>query len=265
MSFVEQPHHNNHGSGKSVPLKGSDAVPPTVARLREAMEDAGFRIDHDPEYVRRYKLDLIVTRIRGIHAHVNLGAQVTTEADNLKLQEQFLDAARRNVVHKAIYIEIAPSTVNTGAIPVALSGCMAFLFDRRYNHFKSIGLRVFEDCTFHFFDIEENVRRLQRNSQDPGHRVGQELAGNIIAYFTDKGFGFIETEKDQKFFFHIANVLDDDLRVQLPSYHPGEDIPVLFKFGGSDGKKYPKALDVLIDQNEYEEYDEDEEDEDYED
>ncbi len=233
-----------------------------TAAFSTSLEEHGCRLDRDPDYLSQYNLDAVVTRISRIHAHVNLGIRIHTGTDDLDTQTVFLDTSRRGVVHKAIYIELHPNTVFTGAIPVAISACMAFLFDRRYSHFKSIGLRIFEDCTFHYFDVEENVRRLRRDTQHMGHRIGQELAGHIIAYFTDKGFGFIEAEKDQKFFFHIANVVDDELRAQLPTYQPGELIPALFKYGGSDGKKYPKAIDVLLDAeyDDDDDYDDDEED-----
>lgn len=232
-----------HGGGNGVPgVEPSGAA----ALVRAQMERQGYRVDYLPEYERRYRLSFLVTRIQEVHAHVNLGVQVTTTGDNLELLEQFLDGTRRGVVHKSILIEINEETLLTGGIPVAIAACSSFLFDRRYSHFKSIGLRIFEDCTFHLFDIEENVRRLRRDASEELERVGQAMVGSIIAYFTDKGFGFIEANRDQKFFFHIANVVDDELRLQLPSYIPGDILPVSFKSGGSDGKKYPKAVEVQL-------------------
>jgi cold shock CspA family protein len=235
-------------------IDASDASAPdgdqrttAVEVFRKTIEAGGVKTDYDAEFHEPYGIDFVVTRIRGVHAHVNLGVQVVIDANQLDSQEKFLDMGRRGIVHKSMYLELDPRTVATGAIPVAIAACMSFLFDRRYQHFKSIGLRVFEDCTFHYFDVEENVRRLKRETVTPGQSVGQEMKGNIIAYFTDKGFGFIEVEKDHKFFFHIANVIDDELRSQLPAYQPGDDMPVVFKFGGHDGKKYPKALEVSFD------------------
>lgn len=274
MAVFEQSHSgpNDDVSEEQAPAAKSGGAPSTqpspdlkadaVKSMRLRLQESGYRIDYDPEYDRRYKLDFIITRIRDIHAYVNLGVQLSIRSDDLELQEKFLDGARRGVVHKSVLIEVDEHTVHTGAIPVATSACMAFLFDRRYSNFKCIGLRVFEDCTFHFFDIEENVRRLRRHAQDDSSRLGQEMSGNIIAYFTDKGFGFIESSSDQKFFFHIANVVDDELRVQLPSYIPGDVLPVIFKYGGSDGKKYPKAIEVEMDGQEYDEYDDDDDDDD---
>ncbi|MBH24432.1 MAG: hypothetical protein CMH57_08280 [Myxococcales bacterium] len=225
--------------------------------MRETLEEMGFRVDYDADYHKLYMLNLIITRIKDVHAHVNLGVMITLTNDDLTLQERFLEGARRGVVHKSIYVEANERTLGTGAIPVAISACMSFLFDRRYSSYKCVGLRIFEDCTFHFFDIEENVRRLKRDSQDDAARIGQDMSGNIIAYFTDKGFGFIETGQDQKFFFHIANVADDELRVQLPAYIPGDVLPVSFKYGGNDGKKYPKAIDVVLEHDGYSDVDAD--------
>jgi cold shock CspA family protein len=262
MSIFEPSRHEKHqGNGVPAP-RAAEGASEAARRLAEALQRAGFQLDTDPEIARRYKLDMIIHRLQHIHAHINLGVTITTREDDLELQEAFLKATRRNVVHKALYIEIEEDLLDSGAMTVALSTCLSFLFDRRHAQTRAVGVRVHEDSTFQFFDLEENTRRLQRHQHDPAHRVGQEMTGHIIAYFTDKGFGFIEAEKDQKYFFHIANVIDDDLRVQLPSYHPGEDIPVLFKFGGSDGKKYPKALDVVVDQSRY---DDDEEYEDIDD
>lgn len=232
-----------------------------VEVFRTTLEAGGVKTDYDPDFHGAYGLDFVVTRIRGVHAHVNLGVQIVLDANHLETQEAFLDMSRRGIVHKSVYLELDARTVSTGAIPVAIAGCVSFLFDRRYQHFKGIGLRVFEDCTFHYFDVEENVRRLNRETVTPGQSVGQEMTGSIIAYFTDKGFGFIEAQKDHKFFFHIANVVDDELRAQLPAYQPGDDMPVTFKFGGHDGKKYPKALEVSFD-GDFEE-DEEFEDEEY--
>ncbi|MEO1269871.1 MAG: hypothetical protein AAFX99_17430, partial [Myxococcota bacterium] len=231
--------------------------------MRETLEERGYRVDYDADYHKLYMINLIITRIKDVHAHVNLGVMITLTNDDLTLQEKFLEGVRRGVVHKSIYVEANIRTVSTGAVPVAISAFMSFLFDRRYSSYKCVGLRIFEDCTFHFFDIDENVRRLKRDSQDDAARIGQDMSGNIIAYFTDKGFGFIETDQDQKFFFHIANVADDDLRVQLPAYIPGDIMPVSFKYGGNDGKKYPKAVDVVLENEGYTEHAEDDYDDDY--
>ena len=41
-------------------------------------------------------------------------------------------------------------------------------------------------------------------------------------------------------------VVDDELRSRLPGYVLGEIIGVEFQYGGNDGKKYPKAINVSL-------------------
>ena len=219
-------------------------------RLAQVFEEyfiaQGCRVDVDPAYQERYNIDFGVSRIKGVHAAVNLGVHITPETDNFSKQEIMLEAAKRGVVARSVYVEVCATTMDTGVIPVTYTACLAFVFDRRYQHASSIGIRVFEDSTFHYFDIEENVRRLRKGKHDTTHSDTESLKGEIIAYFTDKGFGFIEETDQQKFFFHIANVVDDSLREELPNYVQGDTIPVQFHYGGSEGKKYPKAIDVAL-------------------
>lgn len=222
-------------------------------RLREYFERAGATIDVNPRFRDEYLLDFTVTALEDVHAHVNLGVHLTSHADDLDRQQAFLQASSRGVVLKSIYVEIDERTVDSGGLLVAFGGCLSFLFDRRYSQMKALGLRMHPDCSFHFFDLEESVDRLERMSMDEELAVGEDLDGRIIAYFTDKGFGFIQTEEERKFFFHIANVVDDELRSRLPAYVPGEIIPVEFQYGGHDGKKYPKAINVSI----FDDYDDD--------
>ena len=236
----------------------------TATALREHFEKAGAKVDVDSEFQKLYNLDFMVTRLENVHAHVNLGAHVTTETDDLERMKKFVSAAKRGIVLKAVYIEMSNLTVNTGGFLVAFGGCLSYLFDRRYVQSRSIGVRIFEDCSLQFFDLEENIQRLERMNVDDDLAIGDDLGGRIIAYFTDKGFGFIQTEDDRKFFFHIANVVDDDLRARLPGYVLGEIIPVEFQYGGNDGKKYPKAINVSLSDDDLEGYyDDDEYEDDY--
>jgi cold shock CspA family protein len=206
----------------------------------------GGKIDFDPVYSELYCLDFVVNRFESLHALVNLGVRTTFETDDYGQQERFLEAAKKGVVHKSIYVEFNKKNLRTGAVLVAYAAFLAFLFDHRYRDFRAVGLRIFEDCTFHFFSLEENIRRLRRDQHEDLNEYDEELIGEIIAYFTDKGFGFIEDSEAQKFFFHIAHVVDDDLRIQLPSYTQGDRIGVGYYYGGSDGKKYPKAINVSL-------------------
>jgi cold shock CspA family protein len=215
-------------------------------QLRNFFERAGAKLEFDETLQQRHLLDFTITRFKDIHAHVNLGVHVTDSVDDLDEQQQFLQSSKRGIVLKAIYIEISDTSVSTGGLLVAFGACLSFLFDRRYAQVRALGMRVGEDCSFHFYDLEENIERLQRMSFDEELEIGEDLGGRIIAYFTDKGFGFIQTDEERKFFFHIANVVDDELRARLPAYVPGEIIPVDFQYGGNDGKKYPKAINVSM-------------------
>ena len=129
---------------------------------------------------------------------------------------------------------------------VAFGACLSYLFDRRHGQTRSVGIKIFEDCSYQFFEIEDTMQRLERMHVDEDLAIGDALHGRIIAYFTDKGFGFIQTSDDRKYFFHIANVVDDELRGRLPGYVLGEIIGVEFQYGGNDGKKYPKAINVSL-------------------
>lgn len=222
--------------------------------LRDYFERAGGLIDSSDRFRDEYLLDFTVSGLEDVHAHVNLGIHVTTESDDLDQQQAFLQASKRGVVLKSLYIEVDDVTIDSGGLLVAFGACLSFLFDRRYSQVKAMGIRIYEDCSFHFFDLEENIDRLERMSIDEELSIGEDIEGRIIAYFTDKGFGFIQTDEERKFFFHIANVVDDELRTRLPSYVPGEIIPVEFQYGGHDGKKYPKAINVSMREGEEEEY-----------
>ncbi len=227
-------------------LSTNDSQTNLTQQLHDYFERSGAEIDVDPNFQERYLLDFTITRFQDVHAHVNLGVHVTGSVDDLEQQEKFLQAARRGIVLKAIYVELAETSLSSGGLLVAFGACLSFLFDRRYSQVKATGIRIQEDCSFNFFDLEENIERLERMTFDEDLEIGEALEGRVIAYFTDKGFGFIQTDDERKFFFHIANVVDDELRARLPAYVPGEVIPVDFQYGGNDGKKYPKAINVSL-------------------
>ncbi|MFB6263298.1 MAG: cold-shock protein [Bradymonadaceae bacterium] len=231
-------------------------------RFEYYFERAGATTEVREEYRDEYLLDFIVTGLQDVHAHVNLGIHVTSDQDALDQQQAFLKASEHGVepgqflevevvdengvVLKSAYVELSDVTSNSGGLLVGFGACMSFLFNQRFSNRESTGIQVKENCTFNFFELEENIERLERMSMDDDLAVGEEMTGRIVAYFTDKGFGFIQTGEERKFFFHIANVIDDDLRAKLPSYTPGQTIDVAFEYGGHDGKKYPKAVNVAL-------------------
>lgn len=223
-------------------------------QLAEYFDDAGATLQRNRNFQEEYLIDFAVTQLEDVHAHVNLGVHVTSESDDLEQQEQFLKASKRGIVLKSLYIEVSDVTIDSGGLLVAFGAAMSFLFDRRYSQVNATGIRIKEDCSFHFFDLEENIERLKRMSIDEDMSIGEEMSGRIIAYFPDNGYGFIQTDPQSKFFFHIANVVDDKLRSRLPSYTDGQIIPVEFQYGGYDDGKYPKAINVALDEEEAESY-----------
>lgn len=225
-------------------------------RLKSLFESLGATIAVDATFSSAYNLDFTLTRLREVHAHVNLGVHVTTTREDADELSKFAQASRRGVVLKSIYIEISEDAVETGGLLVSIGACISFLFDRRFAQHRSVGVRIHEDCSFQFFEVEETIQKIERKFVDEDLAIGDDLRGKIIAYFTDKGFGFVQTEGERKYFFHIANVVDDSLRARLPSYVLGEIIPVEFQYGGNDGKKYPKAINVSLDESDFD-YDSD--------
>lgn len=217
-----------------------------VQALIEHIESAGGRIEREERFQEQYGLDFTITRFDQVYAHVNLGVHITQNLDDVEELEKFTQLAKRGIVMKSLYIEIDQETLDGGGLLVAMGACLTFLFERRYQQSRAMGIRIHEDCSYHFFPLEDALNRLDRNDYEDDLQIGEDMEGRIIAYFTDKGFGFIQNEEEQKFFFHIANIVDDDLRSKLPGYVPGEIIPVDFQYGGNDGKKYPKAINVAL-------------------
>lgn len=225
---------------------GDDIKARLAETLRAHFEGVGARVEVNEEFRKLYNLDFVITGLQNVHAHVNLGVHVTTAVDDLPRMQRFAQASQRGIVLKALYVEISDVVLNSGGFLVAFGACLSYLFDRRYAVNKAQGMKIFEDSTYQFFELDDAMQRLERMHVDEDLAIGDGLHGRIIAYFTDKGFGFIQTEDDRKYFFHIANVVDDELRARLPGYVLGEIIGVEFQYGGNDGKKYPKAINVSL-------------------
>ncbi len=227
--------------------KGNEAMQSDLVKaLIEQIERAGGRVEREERFEEKYGLDFTITRFENVYAHVNLGVHITPTLDDLDELERFAQLAKRGIVMKSLYIEIDQDTLDGGGLLVALGTCLSVLFERRHHQARSIGVRIHEDCSFHFFSMDDAIHRLDLHEREDDLQIGEDIEGRIIAYFTDKGFGFIQNDDEQKFFFHIANIVDDELRARLPSYIPGEIIPVDFQYGGNDGKKYPKAINVAL-------------------
>lgn len=219
-------------------------------RFRAYCEKMGFRIDSYDNYQEKYGIDFIISRVNGIHATVSLAVRFTrTEAD-LAGQERLIQSIEQGIATKALYVE-AFADADTGLFPLVHAACIVVMFDMGYSEWKTVGLRVHEDKVLRFFNLVRNVQSLRIPrpvSKSNGTHGSNVLCGDIVAYVVDRGFGFIEDEAEQKFFFHIANVEDVELEESLTEFKEGEKIPVKFQNGGvGAGKKFPKAISVVED------------------
>jgi cold shock CspA family protein len=159
-------------------------------------------------------------------------------------QERLSEAVRLGVVPRAIYLELPRQLHDAGSLRVAFSASLAYAFDQQYEGVNTVGIHVRADNSFHVYDLDVHLRRRRRDQHNAAHGEGETLKGNVVAYFAGKGYGFIESETSEKFFFHVAGIEDESLRNDLAALVGSATIPVEFRFGGSDGRKYPKAVDV---------------------
>jgi hypothetical protein len=232
-------------------------------RLRTKLEALGCRIYHDQTYDHQYKLDFIVNGFRHVaRLPEHIGLQVTANRDDFAKQQEFLQIQRRSfVVPKAVYLEVDPEAdIEQGAATLVYAALLALVFNSAYRKFRVTGLRLNRGFSFEFFDLEENIRRLQ--GFDKGVRVPQLLqtsdeilVGRIINYHKEKGYGFIQCEsRPNNVFFHIRNDVDEAVVTQIDAMEEADtgwrqlDIPVTFRekvIGRARGQK-PAAFDVKL-------------------
>jgi len=165
-------------------------------------------IKRSPTYDHQYKLDFIVDRFKNIDKLIPIGVQVTLKQNDLSKQEQFLsERKKKTLVDKSIYIEVHPDVdiYNWGS-ELIYNALVSFVFQKNLGIGDIVGLRINQNITYEFFNIEENVESARAKVSKPS---GQILKGQIFRYNPDKGFGFIEGKNSQKWFFHITKVIDD--------------------------------------------------------
>ena len=75
--------------------------------LKNLFESIGASTSVEETFASAYNLDFTLTRLREVHAHVNLGVHITTTREEPEELAKFAQAARRGVVLKSIYIEIS--------------------------------------------------------------------------------------------------------------------------------------------------------------
>jgi hypothetical protein len=232
-------------------------------RLRTKLESLGCRIYHDQTYDHQYKLDFIVNGFRDVaRLPEHIGLQVTANKDDLSKQQEFLQVQKRSfVVPKAVYLEVDPEAdVEQGTATLVYAALLTLVFNSAYRRQRIVGLRLTRGFSFEFFDLEENIRRLQgfERGRRASHlaQIGEEtLIGRIINFHKGKGYGFIQcASRPSNVFFHIKNDVDEAVVAKIDSME-GEstgwrqlDIPVIFRekmIGRSRGHR-PAAFDIRL-------------------
>ena len=134
------------------------------------------------------------------------------------------------------------------------------MFNREYRHRRIVGLRLTRNFSFEFFDLEENVRHLQGFERLPkAPRVvsssEEPLAGKIINFNKEKGYGFIACEsRPNNVFFHIRNEVAEDVLAHMEMAEEEStgwrqlDIPVTFREKSviRFGEDKPVAFDIKL-------------------
>jgi hypothetical protein len=232
-------------------------------RLLTKLESLGCRIYHDQTYDHQYKLDFIVNGFRNVaRLPEHIGLQVTANKDDLSKQQEFLQVQRKSlVVPKAVYLEIDPEAdVEQGAATLVYAALLTLVFNSAYRKCRVTGLRLTRGFSFEFFDLEENIRRLQGFERGPRAphpiQVSDEvLVGSIINFHKEKGYGFIQcVSRPNNVFFHIRNDIDSAVLAKIEAMEETStgwrqlDVPVTFReklIGGSRGHK-PAAFDIKL-------------------
>ena len=232
-------------------------------RLRTKLESLGCRIYHDQTYDHQYKLDFIVNGFRYVaRLPEHIGLQVTANKDDLGKQREFIQILKQSfVVPKAVYLEVDPDAdVEQGAATLVYAALLTLVFNSAYRKHRIVGLRLARGFSFEFFDLEENIRRLQgltKGQRTPWvAETGEEpMVGRIINFHGEKGYGFIAcASRPNNVFFHIRNGVDAAVIAQIEAAQDEAtgwrqlDIPVTFRekvLGRSRGHK-PAAFDIQL-------------------
>jgi hypothetical protein len=190
----------------------------------------------------------------------HIGIQVTAKRDDVAKQREFLQTQKRSfVVPKAVYLEADPEAdMEQGAATLVYAALLSLVFNRTYRNRRVVGLRLSRGFSFEFFDLEENMRRLQDFDADRRFAppVSEEvLGGRVINFHKEKGYGFIEcASRPNNVFFHIRNGVDDAVVARIEAVGEGLmgwqqlDIPVTFreKFTRRSREEKPAAFDIKL-------------------
>jgi hypothetical protein len=233
-------------------------------RLRTKLESLGCRIYYDQTYDHQYKLDFIVNGFKNVaRLPDHIGLQVTANRDDFSKQREFMQVQKTSlVVPKAVYLEVDPEAdVEQGAATLVYAALLTLVFNAAYRKSRVIGLRLLRGFTFEFFDLEDNIRRLQafekglNTPREPQASSEEILLGTIINFHREKGYGFIQcASRPNNVFFHIRNDVDGDVVARIDSVTEEPtgwrqlDVPVVFRekwIGKARGHK-PAAFDIKL-------------------
>lgn len=261
-------------------------------RICTKLEGFGCRIQRDPRLDHKHKLDFVITNYIDNPNFYSMGVQITTKLDVLEKQEEFLRANQASrVTTKALYLELTDRIdLDDGGALAVLSAILEFQFNRSFANVKLTAARVYDDLTYQFYDLPARVKQLRERAEEQQWK--SELAGNSISprdkflpgglaasesggttpsnspgpprsaadctglidsYVRQGGHGIIQGEGENRFFFHISHVQDDDLRDQLNAL-PYSTAPARLAVGVAfinagftkPGARYPEAREVRV-------------------
>ena len=214
-----------------------------VGRSHDWMENLYHcRWTQDPALAERYGIDFVLDRLDGLDVLLRIGVRLAPELGDVADQERFVHALRQGVVPRGLFVEVSRAAEDLGAHQLLVPALLAYAFDHRYRDMRAGYLRFALDATYQIVSLEDHLRRASTSTLPSA--AEPRVEGRIIAYFAEKGFGFIEDDTGEKYFFHVIQVEDDALRATLTRFLPGERLSVSFVYGGHDGRRYPKALSL---------------------
>ncbi len=226
-------------------MKGILSEDLIIARIEQKCD-----IKRDPTYDHVYKLDFIVDHFKSIAKLIPIGVQITTKVnDVLKLRRFLEERKKKTLVDKSIYIEVHPNVdINAWGSELVYNALVCFAFQRGIVKDEIGGVRINQDISYEFFDIEETIYNMRNPSEE------KNITGQIVKYYPAKGYGKIRSGESE-WFFHIYNVTDDRLKNKfIPNIQVDSEcnvtrpIYVDFEDGGQQRKdaRLPVALNVRL-------------------
>ena len=255
-------------------------------RICTKLEGFGCRIQRDPRLDHKHKLDFVITNYIDNPNFYSFGVQITTKIDQLEKQEEFLRANQTSrVTTKALYLELSEKLdLEDGGALAVLSVILDFQFNRSYLNLRLSAARVYEDCTYQFYDLPARVKQLRERFDEQQWRIETTaaptpgralvtpitnvpngtfptagpapsaiLSGIVNSYVRQGGHGVINGEGEDRYFFHISHVADETLREHLNGLPYSTtavplQISVAFVNAGftKPGARYPEARAVRI-------------------